>query len=111
MHRFILVVLAILVVAAPAPAEVERAIAVPPGDIAGATALRLLASFEASRDTTVDPSMADRRELHDQLATLGMFVLAVRAEVARKPDPTVVQNLRFAAEVGAGRSRRGDPSR
>ncbi len=102
-------------------ARLERQVAVPAGDLAGALALLVIASYEAYRDTSLDPSiyppvvdqlrgaigshpafaktaMAERRELYEQLAMIGMFVLVVRAELAKQPNPAVVQHLRVASK-------------
>lgn len=122
MHRFILVVLAILVVAAPAPARAQPHLPAHGQDGApksSVAARKLAASSTPRRRAGVErlrralgsskafagAGMADRRELAEQLGMLGMFVLVVRSEVAAKPDPTVVQNLRFAA-ASSGEDRR-----
>jgi hypothetical protein len=101
-------------------ARVETALGLPAGDLAGATALFVIGSYEALRGTAVDPAVyrpviaqmrgaiqasvafgkADapaRREAYEQLAILGMFVTAVRLELEKHPDEKVARELRTAA--------------
>jgi hypothetical protein len=42
--------------------------------------------------------MAQRRELYEQLAILGMFVVGVRAHLAQHPDAAMARSLRAAAK-------------
>lgn len=101
--------------------QLERSLALSPGDAAGAVALLVVASYEAYAETSVDPSVyqpviaqlrgaiaaspefgkataAERRALYEETAILGMFVALVRAELVKRPDPTTAGNLRDAAK-------------
>jgi hypothetical protein len=101
-------------------ARVETAFGLPAGDLAGATALFVIGSFEAFRGTAVDPAAyrpviaqmrgaiqasaafgkagaPARREAYEQLAILGMFVTAVRLELEKHPDEKIARELRTAA--------------
>lgn len=101
-------------------AQVEKSLGVPRGDAAGSVALLIVASFEAYRDVTVDQrhyegivtqlrgalatdarfgkaSPAERRDLYEQTAILGMLVAVTRANLAGKPDPATARRLRDAA--------------
>lgn len=101
-------------------AQVEKSLDVPRGDAAASLALLVVASFEAYRDTNVEPrylgglitqlrgamagdarfgkaSPAERREVYEQTAILGMLVAVTRANLARKPDPATARRLREAA--------------
>ncbi|HEU0035248.1 MAG TPA: DUF6683 family protein [Kofleriaceae bacterium] len=90
-------------------AKLETVLGIPHGDAAGAVALFVIASFETCRDRAVDSQAyapvlqqlrralgshpafvgatdAQRRELFEQLAALGMFIGAMRSELARDPE-------------------------
>lgn len=101
-------------------ATLEDQLAIPHGDLAGATALFVVANLEAYTDRTVDPSAygplvsqlrdtlaanpalgkltaKQRRQLFEELVIVGMFVAAARAELAAKPDAAASSRLEAAA--------------
>lgn len=101
-------------------AQVEKSLGVPRGDAAGSVALLIVASFEAYRDVTVEPrhyegivtqlrgalaadarfgkaSPAERRDVYEHTAILGMLVAVTRANLVQKPDPATARRLREAA--------------
>ena len=101
-------------------AEVEKSLGMPRGDAAASVAFLVVASFEAYRDTDVEPrhynrlvtqlrgvlandpafaraSRAERRDLYEQTAILGMLVAVTRANLVEKPDPATARRLREAA--------------
>jgi hypothetical protein len=100
--------------------SIGSSIDLPHGDVAGASALLLIASYEAYQNTSLDPALyapvisqlrqrigqssvfisataAQRRQMYEELAILGMMVAAVHQKVgddAKGPD---AERLRAAA--------------
>lgn len=101
--------------------EVERSLGVPKNDLAGAVAMFLSGSFEAYTDTSIEPSHfkvlvaqmrqviggnpdfakasnAEKQEMYEQMAILGMFMAATQDELSRKPSPQIAANMKQAAK-------------
>ena len=101
-------------------AKIEESLQLPHGDVAGAAALFLVASYEGYRDVSVDPSLyalliqqvraalatapafaeatdAQRRETYEQLAIVGMFTAAVRAQLGPDAKGQLADNLRASS--------------
>lgn len=99
---------------------IETRFGIPRNDLAGAVAAFLAGSFMAYRDTdfpdanfrplveqmrgviastaeyaTATP--AQKREMYEQMAILGMFMATTQMALKRQPDPTLQFNLREAA--------------
>jgi hypothetical protein len=98
----------------------ERAVGVPAGDVAGALALFVIASYEAYRDADVDTrsykrivgqlrrvlqnrfefargSARYKREIYEQMAIVGMFLSGRRAEARKSGDATETRKVRDEA--------------
>jgi len=115
-------------------AQIEDTVGVEPGDLAGATAVFVIAAFEAYRDTDLDrsaygpvieqlrgliqaspefaaASASARREIYEHMAILGTFVLALRAQLRAHPEPTARGSLRSAAKAYLWQFLNVDPER
>jgi hypothetical protein len=112
--------------------QVEQALGAKSGDAAVATAVMLIASYEAHRDADVDEasvkkviaqvrtamqsspgfvraSPATRRDLFEQMAILGLFVAGTKASLAKDPDAATERALRAAAKSYLAVMTGGDP--
>lgn len=101
--------------------EVEREFGVPRGDLAAAVAVFLAGSYEAYRNISLEPrdfkalivqmrgaigahaaiagaSDAQKQELYEQMAIVGLFMAGVQDELQRKPDAKIAADMKVAAK-------------
>jgi hypothetical protein len=114
--------------------QVESAVGIPAGDAAGALAAYAIVSFEAYSDADVDQkhykpvidqmrralqanadfaraTAAQKRELYEQMAIMGMFVAARRSEAKKSGDATALRAVRDAARQYISQGLKIDPDR
>lgn len=101
--------------------EVERSFGISRHDLAGAVAMFLAGSYEAYTDRSIEPSdfkalvgqmqqiiatnpefekasNAEKQEMYEQMAILGMFMAGTQDELSRKPNPRIAANMKQAAK-------------
>lgn len=101
--------------------EVETHFGIPRYDLAGAVAMFIGGSYEAYHDVSLEPeqfkqlvsqmrqiigtnpdfakaSNAEKQDMYEQMAILGMLMSSTQEALSQKPDPRIATNMKQAAK-------------